>query len=710
MATKKEYQNWQSHLEDKGVLWLGIDRHNSSVNSLNKEVLQELDAILDEIITDTSISSVIIYSKKKTGFIAGADISQFTEIKTTQDAFNLIRQGQLVFDKLAALPKPTVAMIEGFCLGGGLELALACRYRVAEDSHGTRLGLPEVHLGLQPGWGGSIRLPLLIGGPKAMRLIATGKILSAKEAAKFGFVDAAVPRRVLEKAAMYYAVEHPKPHKPTLFESLSNKSLARPFLGRMFESKLKERIREEHYPAPFAVIKNWVKYGPRHPEAMLREAQSISDLMMHPTGRNLLRVFFLKERLKGLAKGLTFKPEHVHVIGAGTMGSAIAAWCALSGFTVTLQDQAPNFIAPGLKKAHDIIERKLKSPREVMLVMDRLKADGEGLGVRQADVVIEAIIENLEAKHHLYQEIEPQMKSTALLATNTSSLPLNELAKCLKRPEQLVGIHFFNPVELMELVEVVSDAQTSQAKVNDALAFVKRINRLPLPVQSSPGFLVNRILMPYLLESMVLLEEGVPALVIDQAAKDFGMPMGPIELADKVGLDVCLSVADILTQHLGGEVPAQLRERVAEGKLGVKTNAGFYRYSKGKRLEPNKTPKTPPSISKEDIEDRLILRMLNESAACLRESIVSDADLLDAGMIFGTGFAPFRGGPMNYAKSRGTDAIRQRLIQLSEKFGPRFNPDSSWETEAVKPEIELPEVAMPRPSQSALHEESNNLH
>lgn len=674
------YLHWDLSVDDKSVLWLGINRHESAVNSLNKEVLHELDQILDNIADETSIKSVIIFSKKKTGFIAGADISQFVSLTSSEEAFNLIRQGQLVFEKLANLTKPTVAMIDGFCLGGGMELALACRYRVAEDSSHTRLGLPEVLLGIIPGWGGTVRLPLLIGAPNAMKLILTGRLISAKEAKKYGMIDAAVPKRVLINAACHYALTDAPPHHPNLFVSLTNHGFVRPLLAKLFKNKLKAKVNEEHYPAPYIVVRNWEELGPESSQALQQEAKSISELMVHPTGRNLVRVFFLKERLKSLAKGLSFRAQHVHVIGAGTMGSAIAAWCALSGLNVTLQDQKPAYLASGYKKANEIFRAKLKSARDIQSAFDRLTPDIEGRGIAKADVVIEAIIENLAAKQALYKSIEGQLKPHAILATNTSSIPLADLSNALADPTRLVGIHFFNPVEKMELVEVVAEEATNKDAVNHAIAFIKQINRLPLPVLSKPGFLVNRILMPYLLESMLLYQEGIPANTIDQYAKDFGMPMGPIELVDRVGLDICLSVAEILTPYLGGEVPALLRAKVAEGKLGVKTAEGFYQYQGGKVLKPMlKEGDQKVTLPYDVIVDRLVLRMLNEACVCLREGIVADADLLDAGMIFGTGFAPFRGGPMHYAKTRGYNDIVNRLNQFASQYGKRFEPDSYWQ-------------------------------
>lgn len=672
----KHYEHWKLHTDQQHILWLTIDRQNSSVNSLNQAVLAELDQIIDEIAHDNYVAGMILKSGKKSGFVAGADISQFLELKTAEEAFELLRQGQLVFNKLAALSIPTVAMIEGFCLGGGLELALACRYRVAENSPRTKIGLPEVLLGIHPGWGGTQRLPELIGSLTALPMICRGEIVSARKAAKLGIVDAAVPKRVLEQAAIDYVTKKPAVHQPVWWQRLVNHDWIRPLVGKYMYNQLTSKVNPQHYPAPFAVIKNWERYGTKGEEAMLQEARSIGELMVHPTGRNLVRLFFLRERLKGLAKGIDQPLTHVHVIGAGTMGGDIAAWCALSGFKVTLQDRAAQLLTPAIKRANQLFDKKLETEHERIKARDRLIPDIQGLGVAYADVVIEAIYEDLEAKQKLYTSLEPRMKKGALLATNTSSLPLAELNKVLEDPDRLVGIHFFNPVSRMELVEVVKDDSTHQKVVNQAIAFVKKINRLPLPVKSTPGFLVNRVLMPYLLESMELLEEGLAPEHIDRAATDFGMRMGPIELADRVGLDICLSVAEILTAHLGGKVPEKLRDYVKQGYLGVKTGRGIYTYRNGQPLKTKITDQKPPS----DLIDRMILRMLNEAVACLREGVVADKDLLDAGMIFGTGFAPFTGGPMHYAESRGISNIVGTLEEFSQKYGERFQPDQGWKT------------------------------
>jgi len=660
------YQHWRLDTDKDRILWLTFDRESKSANVLSRDVFNELNQIMAQIESEKP-KAVVLCSGKKKGFIAGADISEFVGLETEQEAFDCIRQGQIIFDRWEALPMPTVAMISGFCLGGGAEFALACRYRVASDDRSTKIGLPEVKLGIHPGWGGTIRLPRLIGALKAIPLMLTGRLLSAKAAKRLGIVDVVVPQRQLEHAARYYVLNQPAPHAPRFIEKLTNAFFIRPLLARVFYKKLAQKVSKAHYPAPYAIIKTWMENGIQASNAMEKEARSIAALMITPVARQLVRVFFLQERLKGLAKGHDFAQKHVHVIGAGTMGGDIAAWCAFRGFSVTLQDQTPEQIAPAIRRAYQLFKKKLKQPHLIQAAMDRLQADVFGHGVPHADVVIEAIFENLEAKQQLFQSIELQLKPGALLATNTSSIPLDEISAVLKNPAALVGIHFFNPVALMPLVEVVHADQTDQEAIERALSFVGKIGKLPLPVLSKPGFLVNRILMPYLMEAMELLNEGVLPQAIDRVALDFGMPMGPVALADKVGLDVCLSVAENLSTHLGGVIPKQLKMKVAEGHFGVKSGRGFYTYRDGKPVLEASSTAAP-----KDTVDRLMLRMVNEAVAVLSENLVEDADLLDAGMIFGTGFAPFRGGVMQYRNTRGSDAVQLRLAELANQYGDRF--------------------------------------
>lgn len=670
------YKHWKLQHDKDQILWLIFDRQGKSVNALSEEVVLELNDIIASIEKDGSVRGVILKSGKTKGFIAGADIETFLHYNDENEVYKMVRQAQTIFDRLEALKIPTVAMINGFCLGGGTELALACHYRIADEDQ-AKIGLPEVKLGIHPGWGGTVRTPKLMGALQAMDLILTGKAISAKAAKKSGLVDESVPLRQLERAARYYVLNRPPRRKATFMQRMTDQAWIRPILGKMMRNKLAQKISPEHYPAPFAVVDTWVKNGVYSKNAMEQEAKSFAKVFMTDTARNLVRVFFLQEKMKGLSKGIEFKPKHVHVIGAGTMGGDIAAWCALQGMTVTLQDREMKFIAPAIARAAKLYKKKLKLPRLIQAAMDRLMPDVDGTGVKKADVIIEAIFENKEAKQKLYQELEPQMKKEALLATNTSSLPLDELNTILKDPARLVGIHFFNPVAQMMLVEVVKGEKTDPAVVDKAIAFVRAIDKLPLPVKSDAGFLVNRVLIPALIEAIKMMEEGVPAPLIDKAATQFGLPMGPIELADTVGLDICLHVAEILTAHYGGDIPAILKQKVTNKELGRKTGQGFYKYENGKVIKGNAGHGTSP-ISRDVITDRMVLAMLNVAVACLREKIVADSDLLDGGMIFGTGFAPFRGGPIHYAQTRGIDNIVNRLEEFSAQYGERFKPDAGW--------------------------------
>lgn len=668
------YKHWKFSKDSDNILWLTLDRADAKVNSLNDEVFDEFDKVLDDVKAENPVG-MILQSGKTTGFIAGADITQFTALKDESEAFNLIRKAQLVLDKLAALPMPTLAIISGFCLGGGCETALACTYRIAEDIPSTRIGLPEVKLGIIPGWGGTVRLPKLLGAPAAMSIMLPGAALTASKAKKIGLVDAALPKRDLLRAAGQMILSKPAARQPKGLARYSNEAWVRPWLGKVFEKKLREKVNPEHYPAPFAILRKWIKEGVSE-NSYLAEVQEISKLLITDTSRNLVRVFFLQTQMKSLAKAAKFNGQHVHVIGAGTMGGDIAAWCAYKGFRVTLQDQTPERIAPAMGRASQLYTKKLKKPRLIQEVLDRLQPDVQGYGIKHADIVIEAIFEDLNAKRELFKSLEGKIKTEAILATNTSSIPLDEINTVLQKPERLVGIHFFNPVAKMPLVEVVFSKKTDDTITKLAQSFVGKLSKLPLPVKSSPGFLVNRCLMPYLLEAVRLLEEGYAPAQIDKAAMDFGMPMGPIQLADTVGLDVCLSVAKNLVAHYGGQVPERLQQMVEAGYLGVKSSRGFYEYQQGKK-QASTVSSSKPTVP--DLADRMILRMVNESVACLSEGVVGEQDLLDAGMIFGTGFAPFRAGPLHYAKTRGVDAVLAKLHQFVTEYGDRFKPLKGWE-------------------------------
>lgn len=668
------YKHWQMQIDESHIVWLGMDRKNSAVNTINDEVLDELNGLLHEIAQNNDAKGLIIHSLKAKGFIAGADVNAFAHFERPEQAVDFLRKGQAVFSYLEAMKIPTVAMINGFCMGGGLELVLACDYRIATEDKDTRLGLPEVMLGIHPGWGGTVRLPRLIGGFHALaEVILPGASVSASRAKQLGIVDDVVPLRQLARAAVYFVNTTPPKHKPNFLQSLSNYSWVRTVIAKFMRYKVSQRGRQEHYPAPFAVIDLWEKEAGFDERAYLKEADSVEKLITHgETSANLIRAFLLRERMKGFAKESDFKAKHVHVIGAGVMGGDIAAWCALRGLRVTLQDKTYAQIAPAIARAHKLFKKKLRKPRLIQAAMDNLIADPDGHGIARADVIIEAVFENLAVKQAIMKQVEEKARPEAIIATNTSSIPLEEISQVMANPERLVGIHFFNPVSKMELIEVVCSAKTTKKVSQDACAFVNQIGRLPLPVTSSPGFLVNRVLMPYLMECVQLLSEGYSAEVIDEAALSFGMMMGPVELADTVGMDVCLAVAENLTAHFGGTVPDKLRDMVQLGKLGRKSGEGFYLYKNGKPVK----KKVPDSSVNKEIAHRLILRMVNEAAACLRENVVADSDLLDAGMIFGTGFAPFRGGPMHYAKHFGRDKLNELFARLETQYGGRFRADT----------------------------------
>jgi len=640
-------KHWRWEQDRQGLAWLTFDKQGESTNTFSREALEELGAALDAI-TAAKPKGLVIRSAKE-NFIAGADINQFTRFKTPDEALQFTRLGWDTLQKLRGLPFPSTAMVNGFCMGGGLELALACTYRVALDDPKTRFAFPEVMLGIWPFWHGLQWLPKLVGPAAGLDMILTGRAADARRAKRIGLADEAVPLRILENTARLVTLAARAPRKPRLADRLML-AFGRRFVAAQAVKQVARRARRTHYPAPYAILEAWVKYDGDPFAAQDDPSCSIKALFEHPTTGNLIRIFFLQERMKGLARGVDFKAQHVHVIGAGVMGGDIAAVCAMRGIRVTLQDTAPERIAPAVKRAAELFSKRLKDPRRVRDALDRLIPDVAGAGAARADVVIEAIFENLQAKRELFAKVEAVAKPDAVIATNTSSLKLADVAAQFKDPARLVGIHFFNPVPQLQLVEVVSGAQTREDMVRKATAFVRQIDKLPLPVMDSPGFLVNRVLGPYMQNAFRLLDEGVKPETIDAAMEAFGMPMGPIELADTVGLDICLAAGkELAKKGAGGEdaqAPQALLDKVALGHLGKKTGQGIYRYEKGRPV------KGQPDKWEPELVEALIEPYLNEAKAVLAEEIVADADLIDAGLIFGTGFAPFRGGPLHYLESR----------------------------------------------------------
>ena len=678
-SSQQEFKHWRLQLDADNIAWLILDKHGSSQNTLSAAVLEEFAQLIQQL-KKSHPKGAVLMSGKQSGFIAGADVSEFGDIKSQSQALEMVQKANRIINQWENVAFPTVAAIDGIALGGGFELALASNYIIVTDDDKTRIGLPEVLLGIHPGFGGTVRAIERAGPANGLDIILSGRSLRPSQARKMNLADRVVAPRHLKRAAVRLIEQQPPRKQPPRWNKLINSDVGRTGLAKMVRSKVAKKANPDHYPAPYSVIDLWQNFGDDRDRMLEEESRSISKLVTSETSRNLVRVFFLQEELKALGKPeqlQPFKPERVHVIGAGVMGGDIAAWCALRGCTVTVQDNNPQALARVVKRANELFKRKLRNPRKVQLALDRFIPDLDGLGVKQADVIIEAIFENLEAKQGLFKTVEQNAKADAILATNTSSIPLEDIAGSLEQPQRLVGLHFFNPVVKMQLVEIVKGEHTEQENVDRALAFTKQISKLPVPVKSSPGFLVNRVLMPYLMEAVELYNQGVPGKVIDKKATDFGMPMGPVEIADVVGLDICKHVATNLSQALGGEMPEILLEKVEQKQLGKKTGQGFYKWDKqGKPEKPDaENDYNPPS----DMTDRMVLRYINEAVACLREGVVDNENWLDGAMIFATGFAPFRGGPMHYVRKRGAADIKTRLNALASEYGDRFKPDPYWD-------------------------------
>ena len=665
-------RHWTVDRDDDDVVWLKIDKADGGANVLSGPVLQELNGILGELETDQP-RGIVVYSGKSNGFVMGADINEFTRIENADQAYQLIRLGQQVLDRLEAMPAPTVAVINGFALGGGLELAMACDYRVAFASDKKILGLPEVQLGIHPGFGGTVRTVKIAGVRPAMQLMLTGNPINVGKGRKLGLVDDVVSEDNWRSVATSLIARRPQKASAPFVEKLLNLALVRPLIKNVLLKQVRGKARREHYPAPYAIIDLWARHGANGVAAYEAEARSIAELMCTETSRNLVRVFFLQNKLKGQGSKEAPKVGHVHVVGAGVMGGDSAAWCAYRGLTVTLQDRELKYIEPALERADKMYAKRIRDDARRAETRARLTADVAGNGVAQADLVIEAIFENLDAKQSLYQDLQAKMKPGALLATNTSSIRLEDLRTVLNEPQRFIGLHFFNPVAQLPLVEVIRCDDTEPQALDTGFGFVKAISKLPLECASAPGFVVNRILAPYTNEAMLLAGEGTDLALIDKAAVQFGMPMGPIELVDSVGIDVALHVARVLGAAFQRPIPPQLESMVDAGHKGRKSGQGFYRWQDGKAIKPHSDAEPPA-----DITDRLILPMVNEAVACLAEGVIRDGELLDAGVIFGTGFAPFRGGPLQYARSRGLQSVQDRLRELAGIHGDRFEPHAGW--------------------------------
>ncbi len=663
--------NWRSGRDASGILWLAMDCEAGGTNVISRRVLEELDQHLAAAEADLP-KALVIRSAKEAGFAAGADISEFKDV--ADDPETLLREGHAVFDRLAALKCPTICVVHGACLGGGFEMALACDMRIGV--RGASFAFPEVQLGLHPGLGGTFRSLALIDPVEAMTLMLTGKTAHTKKAKSLGLLDAVVEERHVTAAVLAAADGKLEERDKSLKARAMSYGTARSYAARQMRTQTEKKAPKAHYPAPHALIDIWEEHGDDATAIQKAEIASFGQLLQTDTSRNLQRAFFLRQRLRANAKGED-GITHVHVIGAGAMGAEIAAMSAIRGKRVTLGDTSTEALGRAIKLAGDICVSKHLSSIDKRDALDRLMLDPEGYGIATADLIIEAGPEAVEIKQKIYEGLKSRIKPGAILASNTSSLPVSDLAAHAPDAARFAGLHFFNPVSRIDLVEVIRGPDTSDDTAARLAAFCGAVKKLPVHVGDTPGFLVNRALVPYMMEAMILMDEGVPKEVIDTAALRFGMPMGPVTLADQVGLDIGLHVAISLSEGLDtplAPISDTLRAKVEAGETGKKTGKGYYDWSDG-TPHPDSDEGAP-----EDLTDRLILPMLNACAEVLRQGAVESADDIDAAMIFATGWAPFHGGPMHYARTRGIDDVTRRLKELETAHGPRFSPDAGWQT------------------------------
>jgi len=645
--------DWRYSVDRQGIAWAVFDREGESQNSFSRRALEELGAIVEAVergARDRTIRGLVIISGKERGFIVGADVREFEQLTSEREVVESVSLVNGYLDRIERLAVPVVCCIHGFCLGGGLELALACHWRIATRDDATRLGFPEVRLGIFPGFNGTARSIRQAGALAAMPLMLTGSMIRAGAARGMGLIDELAPSPLNLPWMARRAIERKRKSKAApLWKDLARQWPARGLLASRMRAETAKKAREDHYPAPFRLIDLFETHAGNLDGMKAAETRAFAPLMMSDTSRNLRRVFKLMEMLKAQApKDLAFRPLRVHVIGAGVMGADIAGWCVASGMEVSLQDMNADQIAKGLAAQKKLFARKFRTKPLRDAAAARLLADPTGANISRADVVIEAIVERLEAKQNLFKSIEGKLKPGAVLATNTSSIMIEEIAAPLADPGRLIGIHFFNPVAQMPLVEIIKGTDTRDEEVQKGCAFVTAIDKFPLIVKSSPGFVVNRVLGPYMMAALQRVDRGEMKEKIDEAARTFGMPMGPVELADTVGLDVCASVGNILKIAPPGG--SKLDQMVAAGKLGKKSGEGFYVWKDGK---PQKAqPEKPWDKGElERLGRELVDPLIREAERVRDEKIVESADLVDAGVIFGTGFAPFRGGPLHFASN-----------------------------------------------------------
>jgi 3-hydroxyacyl-CoA dehydrogenase/enoyl-CoA hydratase/3-hydroxybutyryl-CoA epimerase len=719
----REFKNVRREVTDDAIAVLTFDRPDSAANIFDRATLEELNAHLDALEHDASVRGVVLTSAKPGIFIAGADLHSLSTAPMNA-LREMVEFGQRVFSRLAALPVPTAAAIHGAALGGGFEVCLACDFRLATPDKATKLGLPEVQLGILPAWGGSTRLPRLIGLPKALDLILAGKTIGAKEALKVGMVDDLVPHeKLLATALAKVANAGRKPRRVTPFNlKVMNNAVVGNLISMLTQPKLFKKTRG-HYPALLKALEVvTLGVGRSEERALKLEADAICQLVQTEAAKNLIRVFFLQERAKKLGfDGRTNlqralhgqaeakpapKVERATVIGAGVMGAGIAQWLAARGVSVLLRDINADAVGRGMagiaKLFADGTKHRTFTPVEARAAMDSISPVVELPSLRRADVIIEAAVEKMDLKQDIFRKLEQLAGPDTILATNTSALSVTELADSLCAPERVVGIHFFNPVHRMQLVEVIHTPRMDAEVVRRALKFVQAMGKLPVLVKDSPGFVVNRVLMPYLVEAARLFEAGAKVTDLDEAMLDFGMPMGPLRLVDEVGTDVSLHVAETLAGHYHRRmaVPEVLSRLVKRGHLGRKSGEGFYLH-RDKEAVPSEDAAhfvkddSAANLDRVDLELRMVLLMVNEAARCVEEGIVSGPEDVDFAMIMGAGFAPFRGGPLRHADTLGVAKVVRAMNELVDEGEERFAPCALLKDLAVKDGKLYPEKGVP---------------